>query len=213
MAFHRHKWSLCYLVVSVLVWSTTRREFPPLSPRTGLTHCPASLCLENVLGFLIGAKFAHDGICRKSFPPFPVGPEALSLLARLGTLCQRSLAPGKRDSPEQSPRGARGMPAQPSPEGCISLAVWVPHAAFPAAAKWISRSRCLGHATQLLSSCLQDGWQQKKTPLSGLSWTLLPKAKLTCVGEAEHPKAAPWSTDQYSLGDSFKQPSLLQKGV
>lgn len=92
-----------------------RREFPALSPRTGHTHCPASQCLENVLGFLIGAKFAHDGICRKSFPPFPVGWEALSLLARLGTRCQSCLAPGKRDSPEQSPRGAQGMPAKPSP--------------------------------------------------------------------------------------------------
>lgn len=115
MAFLRLKWSLCSFVVSVLVWSTTRREFSALSPRTGRTYCSASLCLENVLGFLIGAKFAHDGICRKSFPPFPVGQEALSPLARLGTLCQHSLAPGKRDSPEQSPRGARGMPAQPRP--------------------------------------------------------------------------------------------------
>lgn len=111
------------------LWSLHWSEAPPgessqpFQLRTSRTHCPASVCLENVLGFLIGAKFAHDGICRKSLPPFPVGQEALSPLARLGTLCQRSLAPGKRDSPEQSPRGARGMPAQPSPGGCISLAV------------------------------------------------------------------------------------------
>lgn len=59
----------------------------------------------------------------------------------------------------------------------------VPHAAFPAAAKWISRSQCLGHTTQHLSSCLQGGWQQKKTPCSRLSWTLLLKTKLACGEE------------------------------
>lgn len=69
-----------------------------------------------MLGFLIAAKFAHDGICRKCFPPSPVGWETLSLLARLGTLCQRSLALEKRDSPEQGTGSAPGTPAGPAQE-------------------------------------------------------------------------------------------------
>lgn len=114
--FCRHKWSLCCLVVSVLAWSTTRRGFPAFPLRTSRTRCPVSLCLENVLGFLTDAKFAHDGICRKCFPPSPVGRETLSPLARLGTLCQRSLALRKRDSPQQGTGSARGPPASPDRE-------------------------------------------------------------------------------------------------
>ena len=93
-----------------------QERVPSLFPGTSRTRCPVSLCLENVLGFLIDAKFAHDGICGKCFPPSPVGRETLSLLARLGALCQRSLALGKRDSPEQGTGSARATPAGPAQE-------------------------------------------------------------------------------------------------